>query len=440
MEQQQQQLEQKNREEEYLAAQRAGVEALHIGRATLTQAEQQGEQLDRANALADETDYKLDKATRVLRGMTWSGWVANMFSKSVGPPPEGTATAAGAHEPPDVYEGLPETCRVVAQLVQNYHANVKVLEACETEEQKATCRLICDDMFKAAMKGLDELQQQEPSVEAYALQLARDLEILRNRQISTQQRLRGFKVGLTTGGTDQRKELLPSSPNATTTTAAAAAMRETDLMQQQQEQHLDTISQALGELGSIAQSLNQSMANQNETLGQLDTKSENILEKQNMVNRRTERLIQNKSWTPVKPTFHSSVSIRHVATGLYVAVLKNELFLTKTYHAETCVFGLWKRQGQIFGLKSEHSRKWVGQNVFGNLACSAGSFGRREEWEAANDDWTSTKLICASAGWGNGGYLLVRRKGFALLLGGNSAQDRENAAVWCIQQIQQGDE
>jgi len=290
-------------------------------------------------------------------------------------------------------------------------------------------------MFKVAIHSLDDLHKQR-NVEAYALQLAKDLEILRNRQQSSQQRIRGLpKVGLA-GGQHPKEELMSSASSTTTKTPVK------DVIQQQQEQHLDTIAHALGELGSIAQSLNQSMGHQNETLSQLDTKSENILEKQYMVNRRTERLIQKKSWTPVKPTFHASVSIRHVATGLYLAVngSKGDLCLAKTYHHETCVFGLWKRQGLIFGLKSNHTRKWVGQNLFGNLSCSAGSFGRREEWEATNEDWTSTKLICASAGWGNGGYVLVRRKDFALLLGGSHEQDRANAAVWCIKDIASGDE
>jgi hypothetical protein len=63
-----------DREEEYLAAQRAAVESLQIGRDTLEQSQVQGEQLSRSEALADETQYKLDKAGRILRGMTWSGW------------------------------------------------------------------------------------------------------------------------------------------------------------------------------------------------------------------------------------------------------------------------------------------------------------------------------------------------------------------------------
>lgn len=283
MEQQQLEQQEYNREEEYLAAQRAGVEALHIGRATLAQAHQQGEQLGRANTLADETDYKLQKAARVLRGMTWSGWVANMVSKTVGPPPEGDTTKrAGSYEPPEVYEGLPPPCHAAAQHIQNYHANVKVLETCETEEQKATCRLICEDMFKLAMHALDELHQKQ-EVEAYALQLARDLEILRNRQQASQQRIRGLQVGFasdTSGAQQQDKKsdlMSGSSPGSPT---KAVVQQQKDPVQQQQEQHLDTISQALGELGSIAQTLNQSMAHQNETLGQLDSKSENILEKQ----------------------------------------------------------------------------------------------------------------------------------------------------------------
>ena len=441
--------------EEYLAAQRAGIEALHIGRATLTQAQQQGEQLDRAQTLADETDYKLQRAARVLRGMTWSGWVANMFSKSVGPPPP---SSAGRHhdvdEPPDVYEGLPAPCQETAQCIQNYHANVKVLEACETEEQKATCRIICDDMFRQAMKALDDLHHNASSnnneMQGYALQFAKDLEILRNRQQTTQQRIREkdlMGTTTTTTATNAKDQLfasssssaLPSASLTTTTTTTTSPMAQHTLArQQEQDQHLNFISQTLGELGSIATTLNQSISQQTETLEQLDTKSDNIIEKQAMVNRRTERLIQNKSWTPVKPTFDRTVSIRHVKTGFYLAVrsTKGDLCLTPTFHAETCVFGLWKRQGQIFGLKNEFNRKWVGQGLLGGLTCTAGSFGRREEWEVSNNDnWQDTKLVCASAGWGNGGYLLVRRKDFALLLGSNTAQDREHAAVWCIQSV-----
>jgi hypothetical protein len=436
-----------DRDEEYLSAQRASVEALQVGRATLSQAQAQEEQLNRAESLADETDYKLQKATRILRGMTWSGWVANMFSSNnLGPPPPSSSSGAitagssssttSSYQPPQVYENLPDTCHACAQQIQNYHANVKVLEDCESEELKATCQQVCDQAFGIAMHALQDLHDNQPHVEAYALQFARDLEILRKRQIASQQRVRGLTVVPSGNATTTSKQLFPQSAAGSVESSVPKQLTETEKIQQQQEQHLDTLSLALGELGSIAKTLNQSMTQQNESLVQLDTKSDNILEQQNMVNRRTERLIQKKSWTPVKPKFVHLVSIRHVATGQYMSVnSKNEVVLTTTYHHETCVFGVWKRQGQIFGLKNEHNRKWVGQNLFGNLTCTASSFGRREEWEASNDDWRSTKLLCASAGWGNGGYLLVRRKDYGLILGGNGTQDRNHAATWCIQEL-----
>ena len=75
-----------NREEDYIAARRSAVEAVMVGRETLESAVRQGEQLRNAENLADETEYKLDRATRLLKGMTWSGWLANKFTKDVEPP------------------------------------------------------------------------------------------------------------------------------------------------------------------------------------------------------------------------------------------------------------------------------------------------------------------------------------------------------------------
>ena len=72
-----------NREEEYRLAQRAGAEAVVVGRETLATLVHQGEQLRNAENLADDTVYTVEKANRVLRGMTWSGWLTNKFIKPV---------------------------------------------------------------------------------------------------------------------------------------------------------------------------------------------------------------------------------------------------------------------------------------------------------------------------------------------------------------------
>lgn len=50
---------------------------------------------------------------------------------------------------------------------------------------------------------------------------------------------------------------------------------------------------------------------------------------------------------------------------------------------ETCIFGVWKRQGKIFGLQSKYSTRWVGQSMFGSLVCTATKFSKREEWDVS---------------------------------------------------------
>lgn len=102
---------------------------------------------------------------------------------------------------------------------------------------------------------------------------------------------------------------------------------------------------------------------------------------------------------------------------------------------------MWKKK-HIFGLQSKYSRKWAGQNLLGTIVCSANSFDRREEWDADNnDDWSETHLLCASAGWGNGGFLLVdttttTTKGGdeVVNVGGGGLEDKKEADLWCMKE------
>ena len=415
------------REEEYLSAKRAAVEAIQVGRTTLEQSELQQEQLERAEALADETQYKLDKAGRILRGMTWSGWVANMFSKDSGPPPETTVAQVNAkrRDPPDVYEdNMPTACRPTAQAAQNYHANVKVLEACETNEQRDTCQTICESMYTEAVDQLNLLQANS-NLDAYALQFAADIACLRNRQKISQARDR-----------DLLKAQI-GNPRVSTKEQSAKEQSPLDRRRAEQDEHLDFISQSLGELGNIATSINFSVNTTSETVERLDHKSESILEKSRMNTRRADRIIQKRSWTPTKPTFHAHVAIRHIDTGKYLSIINNDLYLVPKLHHETGVFALWKRQGDIFGLKNKFKDRWVGQNLFGSLACSSSTFGRREEWEADSDDWSKTRLVCTSAGWGAGGYIHVKPTDHSVSIGGSDIESKNKAALWAI--VEQAD-
>lgn len=77
--------------EENTEAQRAAAEAIELSRSTLETTLCQGEQLDHCDDLRERHKYIVDKSARIVRGMTWSGWVANAFSKDVAPPPANTS-------------------------------------------------------------------------------------------------------------------------------------------------------------------------------------------------------------------------------------------------------------------------------------------------------------------------------------------------------------
>jgi hypothetical protein len=532
-----QQHDQTRRKDEYAAAQRAAVESVLVGRATAAAVQQQGEQLQRAEDLADETRDILNKANRTLRGMTsWSGWVSNILtptaksstasggaSSSSMPNRRGAAAGASSDSNNDevvnwvAYEQFPAVCQPAAQAVRNYHANLSVLAQCETEEQKVTCMQICDSMYAAANRQLlrhDWAEQQQPNTEAYRVQIKTDLEVLRKRQIASQKQVRGL-VLLTAadhGGAGTGRPTTTTTPPAagskeaaddttkaklfgrppesgsslsagttmttTTTTATAKTSSSTNTamvveQQQEQDQHLNFLAATLGELGHIANSLNEGLSDQHSRLDSLDTKSENVLATSKLVGRRTDRLIQKKSWTTAPPVFCCHVTIRHVDSGKYLTVMPNnkEVWLINQPHPQNAKFRVYKRQQQqgssIFGLQCEGSRLWLGQHwMTGSLTCAATSFGRREEWQADDtNNWQfhtsnnhsssataaaqkqpkpTTRLLCASAGWGQGGYLHVNEK-FETYIGGgiisttstsggdNSSSNNNNkAAQWLM--------
>jgi hypothetical protein len=470
-------------EEEYLAAQRAAYESILIGRATAEVVQQQGEQLSRAESLVDDTQYKLDRATRLLKGMTWSGWVGNMFSSvplpesspSDGVSSSNTKAANGLtqHGLPslDRHDNIPSSCHDVLQAVKNYLANVTVLRDCETKEQKETCVQICDTMYTEAMRQIEKLtseRKNQSMVEAYIIQLKDDLATIRKRQIDYQAQVCGIldsslatttpirsidNASLDRSTIKARKldqeteELFGRQPSTSTTQlkVSISSSQKKSIKEQVQDEHLDVISASLGELGHIAQSLNNGFDQQQRTIESLETKSDNVYEISKMVARRTDRLIQKKSWTSTaKSVFYATVIIRHVETGKYLSVVGSDLYLVNRYSPISCTFDVHKRQGNVVGLKSRSNNKWMGQSFLtGSLLCAASTFGRREEWETdGSSNWTSparttdtmiTRLLCTSAAWGQGGYIQVRvAESFAIQIGGMTADESKTAAQWSM--------
>jgi len=460
-----------NREEEYQRAQQAAVEAVMVGRETLEATIRQGEQLQNAENMADDTEYTLDKANRMLRGMTWSGFILNKLSRDVDPPEykddtiNDTKNNKGTLGPPKVYEQVPDLYKAAAQALQNYHANLQVLEDCETNEQKETCRLICDDMHRQVNKKITEAstmigQQRKDNNDSVndnackdttndedlALQLQEDVSALRQRQLVLQHVQRGLmmtsgeKTDASATSVNDKAKLFKNVKHNDTTVNGSNDSNTTsnDTVLIQQDQHLDTINQQLQELGSLAGNLNISLQQQSEVIDSLDNKNDTLHFKTKTVNRRTERFIQDKSWTKPRAEFVRYAWIRHQISGQYLSVAPNNdsktLVLSNLFN-ERCIFGIWKRN-RVLGLQNKYNRRWAGQSLLGKLTCSASTFNQREEWEVDND-WSDTTLLIVSAGWGSGGYLLLDKegKGTQPLIGGGDISIKKQAPKWCINEF-----
>jgi hypothetical protein len=268
--------------EDYLEAQKAAVEAVQIGRATVEAVARQGEQLQHADEMADDVQFKLDKSARLLRGMTWSGWIANMFSKEVQGPP-----ASSREQKQVLYEHVPVVAQPAAQAIQNYQANLRIFQGCETMEQKETCQLVCDRMYEVASKEVSKLMHaRDDSVQLLKHQFKKDLAYLRQRQITAQD-----KVILGKSPVPVASRSTTSNKSTTTTNNKNSKL---EAPHQMHEQHLEVLSQNLGELNTMAHSLSEMMGQQNRRMESIDDKSEAIHETTKMVTRRAERLIQKK--------------------------------------------------------------------------------------------------------------------------------------------------
>jgi hypothetical protein len=268
-----------DREEEYRLAQRAAIESIIIGRETLESAIHQGEQLQNAENLADETEYKLDRAARLLKGMSWTGWLANKFSSDIEPPEYRNAESPAVLGPPRVYEEVPPHCSEAAQAIQNYHCNIDVLEECETDEQRDTCVVICNNMYRQAHSQLKQLLLKDggdKESRKLASQLQADLATLRERQQSSQ---RLTRTPTSTKTQAPQKADLFQAPSVSYQSTKSP-------LQNLQEDHLDVVARQLNELGSLATNLNASLAHHADTLETLDQKMESNLVKSNNVTRR----------------------------------------------------------------------------------------------------------------------------------------------------------
>jgi len=450
-------------------------------RATAQQIALQGESLSISEAIAENTDYMLQKSARILRGMTWSGWVANIFTSDVKCPSVSAATtAASTTKEEDIIVSM-EDCYLcyekekfsqdalsAVHSVMNYHLHVILLfQQCKaknnynnkvtiyTEKERRndniqTCFDVCLHLQNCAdvqLKSLRSLKNKKETSHAVLFLSNKMIQLgAMIKQLEDEVSIRSHQVPL-------KLEVASKNISSTLTRDATSIMinsgtnPRTLLLQQEfqaQEDHLSSLIPGLEELKNISHAIGTSIVSQNETLDSLHNKAEDLTEKTKLVVRRSERMIQQKNLFIRSPVFlQCEVRIQHLPTERYVMVVDNGLLEFSAIVKQATRFNLWKTQGNLYGFQNSITNHWLGQStsIFlpgkqNNIVCNASSFGQREQWELDEDyqgqHQLETRLLCASANWGAGGWIKVLDNGSIKILGDNSNQGKKDATLWRI--------
>jgi len=465
-------------EADRLAARRLAAETVDVARATLSQTAQQTEQLEHADRLADHNAYLLDKSARLLRGMTWSGWVANMFSRDVNVEdyvgsrndnvPNG-ANVHGVSTTGDEYAHLPPPFQPAAQAVVNYRCHLAVLAQCQTPQEVGACSSTCAELSAAVRRELRSLgengngfldMEEGRDREAYEL-LLKDLEEadqVKKKLVAAIQQRHQQQAGNVRSSNSNRRDgggaRAPITPhNSLAVGNGTAAGSATAARLNRQDEHLDALSQNLSELQGIGEALNTSFQHQSGLLDSIHDKTDVLTDKTKAVKRKADRIVHRSKWIKNRPELVAWVTIRHVRSGLYLCVaggdglsLKLGGFGGRDHPA--AIFGKWRRKdSSVVGIQSKLTRNYVGQTMLGYLACSSSSYGRAQEWEIDRDDddnatgaGKDTAIMCVGANWGNGGWLEVNSADGSVSIGGSGSEAKKKAALWSITVLHDDDE
>ena len=292
-----------------LHAHRAAVEAVSSGRAALSTIAQQGQQLANAEEISDSNAFMLDKSNRILKGMTWSGWVSNMFTSNVeASGPSDTAvrlrkTAASTAPKHNLTTSHPAAAASTT-CVNDYKMNVTMLASSATSspEDFDLLESVCDELKYRAISAMSTLERLSSSLNDDRLfreftELSMEFERIQN--VSDRVRRPGSSSSITNNNKNLRDELLSTSTSTSTITSNSTLTSNSTAQQQQQLQkqdaHLANLAPQLDELKALSLTLNGALSDHNEALDKLDYKTENLTEKTKLVVRRAGRLNQ-KGW------------------------------------------------------------------------------------------------------------------------------------------------
>ncbi|CAB1101591.1 unnamed protein product [Ectocarpus sp. CCAP 1310/34] len=387
---------------------RSAHESVEVGREALERLDDQKERLERSEMVLDSTRYAIERSARVLRGMTFWGKIRNAFSNDPEVPQQpagntraGTATGNGGngnYDPDVPAEGfICPDCRGLfptSDALVAHHGLAHTIASADDDEDARGWGAGGGATQYGTGGGAGDVSGGShggPIPEPGSSTSLKD-QLFGGREGWSGQRAGGAERKGGGGGVIAEQKAVMASQDA----------------------YLDSVGQAVKELGLLGRNIGESLDGQGATLDRVAEKSSEANDRTAFVTRKAAR--QAQSSKPNNPTFVMSLALQEVTTGLYLAVTGEEVVLQGRELRNVCRFEAWERQHGIMGLKSSVTRKWLGQTFLGYLRVSGSSFGKNHEWQA-DLRGKETTMVCCSANWGAGGYLSSRPNGTSIRMG-----------------------
>lgn len=442
-------------QEENIAAQRSAAESIAISRATLEQALCQGEQLENVDKMQERQKYIVEKSGRIVRGMTWSGWMMNVFSKDVSPTLNKATSDAMKQQSSISREAvshalvesdtkdIPPELWNQACMLQNLECNILLLEKCQSKEEFDTLLEICKSLNTAVKNSLvdaaDSHRRGSDKLSTRSYQKLKNLESKFEQVEDLQYTVVRNVTNKFAGKVNARDELFHSNSNSFPSGSAWLKTDDSKIQKRidEQDEHLNILGKNIQELLHNGASIGTSLDQQNQLLEKLDAGADDIKERTKMVTRRADRLSHRSLWRSPKSDFKFSVTIQHLSTNKYLSIdpkEKNKIFLHDDLHPDLSVFDVHERRGShLVGFMNRCTKTWLGQSTLGYFSCHAKKFGRNEEWEFDDaESMARTKLLCACAAWGNGGWLKLNETNHSFSFVEYTSESKQLASNWSI--------
>ena len=299
-------------DEENIAALQASAEAVSISRATLETTLAQSDQLQHCEDIHERNKYIVEKSGRIVRGMTWSGWMMNAFSKNSEPPTDKSSRADRMKE--YVYSttgnsvssvlteseinDLPQELQNPARMFQNYQCNVLLLEKCQNQQEYDTCLEICKKLHSSAKQAIGDADGSSASIKGNRLsgmsmqslrRLGKKIDEVHDQQYGIVQRI-GNRFQ-----TDIQASEVGRNPNSLANPKANRLWANTDnsALQQRidkQDEHLNALAGSIQELLHNGAAIGATFESQNQLLDKLGTETDDLTEHTKLVSRRADRL------------------------------------------------------------------------------------------------------------------------------------------------------